>query len=166
LSKLSKPVKLLIVSDSHGNNRGLAAVIKAEQDADALLFLGDGLIDLASAQRMGPCPQVYEVRGNCDYDRTVPSERLVGFGGLLIFFTHGNGYEVKMTTGPLRKAAAERGADIVLFGHTHSPYYAYTDGIHLFNPGSISVPRVGRPTYGVLTITDGEPEFVHKEAPL
>ena len=59
MSKLSKPVKLLIVSDSHGNNRGLAAVIKAEQDADALLFLGDGLIDLASAQRMSRRAQLY-----------------------------------------------------------------------------------------------------------
>ena len=107
----------------------------------------------------------YEVRGNCDYDKSVPADRLITLGGLLIFMTHGDGYQVKLTTGPLRRAAAQRGADLVLFGHTHSPYYAYTDGIYLFNPGSISSPRVGRPTYGLLVIEDGQPDFQHREVP-
>lgn len=162
---MGRPTKLIVVSDSHGNRDGLRAVLNAHRDADALIFLGDGLNDLTAVRRSGPCPLVYEVRGNCDYDRTVPSERLVSLGGLLIFMTHGNGYEVKVTTTPLRKAAARRGADVVLFGHTHSPYYAYIDGVNLFNPGSISVPRVGRPTYGLLLIENSEPEFLHREVP-
>ena len=101
---MGRPTKLIVVSDSHGNRDGLRAVLNAHRDADALIFLGDGLNDLTAVRRSGPCPLVYEVRGNCDYDRTVPSERLVSLGGLLIFMTHGNGYEVKVTTTPLRKA--------------------------------------------------------------
>ena len=162
---MAKSTQLIIVSDSHGNREGLVRVLDAHPKADALLFLGDGLADLAAVQQITRCPMLYEVRGNCDYDKSVPADRLISLGGLLLFVTHGNGYEVKLTTGPLRRAAAQRGAEAVLFGHTHSPYYAYTDGIYLFNPGSISAPRVGRPTYGLLTIRDGEPEFEHREVP-
>ena len=162
---MARTNQFIIVSDSHGNQEGLARVLQAHPKADALLFLGDGLSDLAAVRQTTRCPLVYEVRGNCDYDKSVPADRLISLGGLLLFVTHGNGYEVKLTTGPLRRAAAQRGAEAVIFGHTHSPYYAYTDGIYLFNPGSISMPRVGRPTYGLLTVRDGEPEFEHREVP-
>ncbi len=162
---MPKRTELLIVSDSHGNRDGLRAVLAAHPKANLLLFLGDGLTDLISVQQDTPCPMLYEVRGNCDFDKSVPADRLVTLGGLLLFMTHGDGYQVKLTTGPLLRAAAQRGADIVLFGHTHSPYYAYTDGVYLFNPGSLSSPRVGRPTYGLLTIEDGQPDFHHREVP-
>ncbi|MEG1932860.1 MAG: metallophosphoesterase [Pygmaiobacter sp.] len=156
-------MKLLIVSDSHGNARALEEVLCREADADFILHLGDGLSDLTEARRTMRCPQDYPVRGNCDYDRSIPSERLCGFGGKLIFLTHGNGYEVKMTTSALLATAKQRGADIALFGHTHLAYYAYTDGIYLFNPGALSMPQAGRPSYGVLTLNSGcEPEFAHK----
>lgn len=162
---MSKRIELLIVSDSHGSKDGLRKVLAAHPKADFLLFLGDGLTDLAAVRQTSPCPMVYEVRGNCDFDKSVPADRLITLGGLLVFLTHGDGYQVKLTTQPLRRAAAQRGADLVLFGHTHSPYYAYTDGIYLFNPGSISSPRVGRPTYGLLTIEEGQPDFQHREVP-
>lgn len=156
-------MKLVIVSDTHGNTLALREVLDREQDADFVLHLGDGLADLVEIQHTGRCPQAYEVRGNCDYAPGVPSERLCGFGGKLIFMTHGNGYEVKLTTGALLGAAKRKNADIALFGHTHIPYYAVSGGVTLFNPGSISHSAHGRPGYGTLTLNEGEePQFEHK----
>ena len=31
--------------------------------------------------------------------------------------------------------------DIVMFGHTHKPYFEQKDGITVLNPGSLAYPR-------------------------
>ena len=147
---MARTNQFIIVSDSHGNQEGLARVLQAHPKADALLFLGDGLSDLAAVRQTTRCPLVYEVRGNCDYDRSVPADRLISLGGLRLFVTHGDGYEVKLTTGPLRRAAAQRGAEAVLFGHTHSPCcFQEPDGLWVLTPGS------ARSTFG-LVLPEGE----------
>lgn len=156
-------MKLLIVSDSHGNTLALREVLDREPDADFLLHLGDGAADLAAIQHTGRCPQAMAVRGNCDYAPDLPSERLCTFMGKLVFMTHGNGYEVKLTCGALLGAARQKGAEIALFGHTHSPYYGFQDGVYLFNPGALSHCVSGRLTYGVLLLTEGaDPVFEHR----
>lgn len=159
-------MKLLVLSDIHGNTDKMYYAIDAEPDADALIFLGDGLAEIEQLQMTRPHMRIYAVRGNCDYSFDAPSEALAGFEGQLVFYTHGNGYDVKLSTTPLKYAARQRGADIVLFGHTHSPYYEYTDGLYVFNPGSCSRPRIGMPTYGIIEIIEGVPRFKHKELPL
>lgn len=40
-----------------------------------------------------------------------------------------------------KQEARARGAQIVLFGHTHRPVIDYTDDVIAVNPGSISYPR-------------------------
>jgi uncharacterized protein len=49
-------------------------------------------------------------------------------------------------------------ADLVVFGHSHIPIDATaSDGLRLFNPGSPTWKRRQPfPTYGVLTISDGQ----------
>ena len=37
-------MKILIISDIHGNASALKAVLNAEQDADKIIFLGDALL--------------------------------------------------------------------------------------------------------------------------
>ena len=48
----------------------------------------------------------------------------------------------------LFERAKEKGADIALFGHTHTPFYEYRENIHLFNPGSVANSE-----YGIIDIT-------------
>ncbi len=74
--------------------------------------------------------------------------------GKKIFLTHGDLYGVKYGTERLGYAAEERGADIVLFGHTHIPHEEYISAqkpYYLFNPGSISSPSY---SYGIITLTE------------
>ena len=61
------------------------------------------------------------------------------------------------------KLAMDKNADIVLFGHTHTPELKYVSEyekpFYLFNPGSIGS---GKGSYGILTLTEGqEPLFSH-----
>lgn len=156
-------MKLLVASDTHGNAAQLRRMLEKEAGAQALIFLGDGLRDLTFLDKEYPALRVYPVRGNCDYSCFEPAEGLAAFDGLLFFYTHGHGYEVKWTLTPIKAAARQRGAEVVLFGHTHTPYYEYENGLYIFNPGSLGHPRAGKPTYGVITNEKGRPRFEHRE---
>lgn len=156
-------MKLLAASDTHGNTAQLRRMLELEPDAQALLFLGDGLRDLAKLSEKYTGLRIYAVRGNCDYSCFEPAEGLAAFDGLLFFYTHGHGYEVKWTLTPLKTAARQRGAEVVLFGHTHMPHYEYENGLYVFNPGSLGNPRAGRPSYGVITKEKGKLRFEHHE---
>lgn len=158
-------MKIVVLSDIHGNKNYMLNCIENEKNIDAVIFLGDGLREIDYLRLAYPDLKIYAVRGNCDFSYDEPSEALGGFDGALVFYTHGHGYEVKLTTSALKYAARQRGADIALFGHTHTPYYEYTDGLYVFNPGSCSSPRMGQPTYGVIEIEKGVPRFMHKEVP-
>ncbi len=147
--------KLLILSDSHNSEQAIRRIIKAEPDADALIFLGDGLRDLERALTSTPRLRVYSVAGNCDYGALEPLDGLAAFDRVVIFYTHGHMYGVKYDLDTLAEAAAARGADVALFGHTHSPFAEKRGDVFLFNPGSCGRCYIGPNTYGVMTLAQG-----------
>ena len=114
--------KLLILSDSHSNRLALEHILKAEADhIDALIFLGDGLRDLEQTLTLYPRLRAYAVAGNCDFGALEPLDGLAAFDGVVVFYTHGHMYGVKYDLDTLADAAAARGANVALFGHTHIP---------------------------------------------
>ena len=79
-------MKLLVVSDTHGRYDRLVRVMQMHRDADALIFLGDGLRDLVRADAYSYPFSVFAVRGNCDgmaFDlgRDIPLEMTLCFEG-------------------------------------------------------------------------------------
>ena len=48
------------------------------------------------------------------------------------------------------------GADVVFYGHTHCPAYSYheKEGVTVFNPGSIALPRQMTPTGPTFLVVD------------
>ncbi len=157
-------MKIVIFSDTHGDIQIVRDLFQKEKNADAFVFLGDGLAELNQVQHEMSVQNLFAVRGNCDRNLRIPSEQLHAFANHLVFFTHGDGYEVKWTLQGLKKAARQRGAEVVLFGHTHVPYYEFDEGLYLFNPGSISLSRAGKESYGILTLEeDKHPQFTHVE---
>ncbi len=153
-------MKLLVFSDSHYKTIHLISALEKEADtADACFYLGDGDGDIHIIKQMYPSLALYAVQGNCDLHSDFPLENKVTLGGLNIFYTHGHKTTVKRGLDLLWKRARKFKASIALFGHTHTPYYEYKDGIHLFNPGSISLPHMGLPTYGVVTIENKTAQF-------
>ena len=151
-------MKILVTSDSHGAYDRLCMAARREKP-DVCFFLGDGLRDAGLLAEALPALPLYLVSGNCDFADFAPLRGLAPLGGLLFFYTHGHSLGVKNGIDTLWQAAHESGAEVALFGHTHSPFYEYWEGIHLFNPGALSQSRAGGPTYGVITLGSGEPVF-------
>lgn len=152
-------MKLLVFSDTHNRPQHMLDAVAEEQNADACFFLGDGANDPAALAEAYPQLPLYAVQGNCDPGSFEPYDGLAPFGGVLFFYTHGHTFSVKEGLDLLWWTARRRKADAALFGHTHIPYYEYRNGIHLFNPGSIALPRFGSPTYGRIIIENKTPHF-------
>ena len=145
-------LRILVVSDSHGDRRSLRRILDLHGEAACVFHLGDGAADMEALAEDYPTAVVYGVAGNCDSRlRLFPEEQEVLVGGKRIFAAHGHAFGVKHS--PLRFAhgARQRQADIALFGHTHQPLLHREDGLILLNPGSVM--QGGH--YALVDITDG-----------
>jgi len=148
-------VKIVAVSDSHGNPGLLREAVEAAQlgaPIDVLVHCGDGVRDLAAAEAVvraaNPDARVYAVRGNCDIGAfSVPALELFEANGVRVMASHGHAYGVKTQYAALLAAARERGAKIVFFGHTHRPLLEAVGGIYLINPGAICNHLPGNTAY-------------------
>ena len=126
----------------------------------------DGLRDLEQALTPYPRLRAYSVAGNCDYGALEPMDGLAAFDQTIVFYTHGHMYGVKYDLDTLTDAAAARGAELALFGHTHVPHAEQRGKVFLFNPGSCGRCYTGPDTYGLLTLENGKvTAYEHKEVP-
>ena len=144
-------MRILVLSDSHGMPSRILDAVEAHPEAEALIFLGDGERDLDTVESYYHSLQnVIKVAGNCDFSSSLPLLRVVTLGGKKIYCTHGHAEHVKYGTDELLLRARQEGADIVLYGHTHTGVTCYDDGLYIMNPGSI---RDGH--YGMIDIVPG-----------
>lgn len=143
-------MRILVVSDSHGNRRALRETLMEQPNASAVIHLGDGLREAQDIAAEYPQLPFFTVRGNCDFGLLAddaPLSRLERFAGVRVFCTHGHLYEVKYGLLRVELAAREQGAQVLLHGHTHCPYTDYQEGLYMMNPGCLSEG------YGLLDIT-------------
>lgn len=171
-------MKLLIASDIHGSAFYCRKLLEAyeKEGAERMILLGDILYhgprnDLPAeyapkeviAMLNARKDEICAVRGNCEaevdqmvLDFPVLADYMLLFcGEKLIYATHGHVYNEK-------KLPPMKPGDVLLHGHTHVLRAEEKDGIKIFNPGSVSIPKEGNPpTYavledGVFTIRDFE----------
>lgn len=162
-------MKLLIASDIHGSLSStlqLFDIVEKEQP-DSLVLLGDILyhgprnpfpgeynpakvIDTLNAFS----DKIIAVRGNCDseVDQMVLSFTLaepsawIFADGERILAAHGHRHSLAS----IRSSANLAEGDAFLSGHTHVPTAKVHEGIHLWNPGSLSLPKEGfPPSFGI-----------------
>ena len=128
-----------------------------------ILFLGDGLRDLSLVVG-DAATRICAVRGNCDvfsfFAEDVPEERFLALDEYHILMMHGHTHDVKYGLDRAVAYAAARGADLLIFGHTHKAEDRYLPSgtvvgntvlskpMYVFNPGSLGCPREGGPSYG------------------
>ena len=132
--------KALIVSDTHGNNENFRKVYRMHPDAEFVIHCGDVENGEDELKMMVKCP-IYLVAGNNDYFNALPRELETELFGHRIFITHGHIYRVSVSPEMIREEAADRGCDIVFYGHTHRPEVSYGSEVISVNPGSLSYPR-------------------------
>jgi len=151
--------RVAVVSDTHGDLSNLAHVREQLGQIDWLLHAGDLLRDAQPvARQLGVDPgRVRAVIGNCDHHLFEPVQDQFAIDGVSFYLTHGHHYGVKSSHDRIYNKARELGVRVAVFGHSHVPVCADEGGVLLFNPGSLSLPRIPRqpPTCGLLEIRDG-----------
>ncbi len=154
-------MKILIISDSHGYDSNFFDILSKTGQPDMLIHLGDAYGNEDIYKRSVSC-EVKVVSGNNDLflGSSLNPEEEFDIGSHHFFLTHGHRYGVSYGTQKLLDAALSRGADIVLYGHTHVPSIEFDEDYHIWavNPGSISMPRQsnGKPSYAVLEIDEND----------
>ena len=63
--------------------------------------------------------------------------------------------------------AQETSCQVVITGHSHSPYHKFVGGVHFINPGSVGRMFDGRPeaSYAVLELVQGTVTVTHYRCP-
>lgn len=148
----------LIISDTHKFiNNAIDLIEKLKPDY--CIHLGDMAEDCEDLENIFPRQKFIFVKGNNDIwlkDSRFPDERLFELDGKKFFICHGHKFHVKSGLDYLKSAARQKGADIVLFGHTHKRYIQNSDDMLILNPGSYS-------SYGLITIKNGTIDAEIKE---
>lgn len=170
-------MKFLIASDIHGSAYWAERLMSAieEEQPDRVILLGDLLYhgprndlprdyapkrvipllnDLAKSGR------VIAVRGNCEaeVDQMVlefpcmsDSALVMDSDGRELFCTHGHVFGAGMHNSVDNAPVLPAGSALV-YGHTHIKVNEESQkhqGLWLFNPGSVSIPKDGTHSYGI-----------------
>ena len=152
-------MKVLIVSDTPRKNDNyfkLLPLVKPE----LVIHCGDAEGSEYVLTRATDCP-VQIVLGNNDFFSYLPRELELKIGSYKVWVTHGHTYYVSMGNEVIKREAAARGMDVVIYGHTHKPVVDRKGSVIAVNPGSLSYPRQEgrRPSYIVMEEADGDVRF-------
>lgn len=155
-------MKIGLVSDTHLPRFGkaLPGVLKQglmAQRVELILHLGD-LTNFAVADMFREIAPFDAVAGNNDPEeicRSFGRRKILAVAGLRIGMIHGDGTR-KTTLERALTAFAGDAVDVILFGHSHSPYCKLHGDVWLVNPGSPTDKRRNPSySYAVLEIVNG-----------
>ncbi|MDY0222193.1 MAG: YfcE family phosphodiesterase [Desulfobacterium sp.] len=147
--------RLIVTADVHGSLSTWRAVRALVKKDDTLVVAGD-LFDTRygrSGPDFKPLTIKHEIAslgtrfcyvyGNCDVPAFFPGytyELEFSHSGTSILLIHGH---APVTDLPDQTT-------LIIQGHTHIPKLEKTDGFTRLNPGSLTSPRVGAPTYAIV----------------
>ncbi len=147
-------MRIGVISDTHLRRVPedfLEGLRIAFQGVDVLLHCGDwvskAVLEALAAQGW----EVLGVAGNMDppeLHSVVPAKRELNLEGRRLGLVHGWG-----APGGIEKRVMSsfQGVDVVVFGHTHRPFWARLGEVWLFNPGSAAgMGNPKGPTVGIL----------------
>lgn len=146
-------IKLLILSDSHGEVADMIDIVEREMP-DEIIHLGDCWKDAETLNCAYPKIPMYKVPGNCDDSFGKTGRMLLERMGWKILLAHGHQWRVKAGLALALEVGREAGAHILLYGHTHVADCRKDQGMWVMNPGTVG-GRYGPATYGVLQVEDG-----------
>ncbi|AZT90940.1 metallophosphoesterase [Caldicellulosiruptor changbaiensis] len=147
-------MKILVISDTHGITYDAERIVKKyEKNIVLCVHLGDLVKDAVYLQNKFPNLKFEIVRGNNDFTRDFPSEKIIEVGNKKILITHGHMYSVKSTYDLIVNHAKSFKVDAVFFGHTHQQEEFYSDNVLFLNPGSIALSRDGSRSYAIAEVT-------------
>jgi putative phosphoesterase len=149
--------RVVVLADTHvreGRARRVPDTVwRAIDDADLVLHAGD-VVDHSLLVELDQRGVTYHaVLGNNDRTLKLPGQLTLVLDGVTIAMVHESG-PAKGRATRMRKRFPD--AQVVVFGHSHSPYNEWHDGQLLFNPGSATERRrEPHHSYGVLALAEG-----------
>jgi len=135
-----RKMRIAVLSDTH--DRLPDSVYERVGGADEIWHLGDVCSPMIIATLEVQAP-VRVVRGNCDEEHSWPLTRDFTLEGIRFHLEH-----IPHNQPPE--------CDVFLHGHTHVARDEMWKGVRYLNPGCISRPRNGPPSFAWLTLEKGQ----------
>jgi putative phosphoesterase len=136
-------LKLAVVSDTHGNLKGLRKVVSdilAGDDIDLFIHLGDDYDDAEVLEEHGvDYKRVPGVFSDHYADGAVPNRVVEEIEGWKVLLTHTHVSHPNDLRNDLKpeELVETKQVDVVLYGHTHIPGIAARNGVLFVNPGHL-----------------------------
>lgn len=141
-------MKILVLSDNHGDVNVVKKIIEDNKDADMIMHCGD----LEASEREFPAMEI--VKGNNDFYGNFAQQKIFELEGHRILLIHGHQFSYFRRMESMLAKAQELDCDIVCYGHTHVASADEAEGKLFLNPGSCWRSRDGKdPSYAILYIT-------------
>jgi putative phosphoesterase len=159
-------LRLAVVADTHSSPHPASGRLLAAERPDAILHAGD-IGDLRVLDGLAAVAPLFAIRGNIDvHARDLPDALVLDLraGDAVVFkllLFHIAVYGPKLRADAAR-LARDRGAGLVVCGHSHVPFIGRDRGLAVFNPGSIGPRRFQLPiVFGVIELAGGRLTMRH-----
>ncbi len=105
------------------------------QGVDLILHAGD-IVELSVLDELGTIAPVEAVAGNMDgpdIQLKLPSKKVLSLGAFSVGLIHGK-YRIDVQKEMIRKEFDT--VDLIVYGHSHTPFWGTVGGVYYLNPGS------------------------------
>jgi putative phosphoesterase len=127
-----------VISDTHVPTiaRSLpSAIFEVFQGVDLILHAGD-ILDLSILDELMTIAPVEAVAGNMDGSEVhlhLPYKKIIPLAQYSAGLIHGK-YKIEVQREMIRKEFDD--VDLIVYGHSHTPFWGKVDGMYFLNPGS------------------------------
>jgi putative phosphoesterase len=127
-----------VLSDTHvpAAARSLPPVVfELFKNVDLILHAGD-ILDLSVLDELRTIAPVEAVAGNMDDSEvhlTLPTKKIILLGTIKVGLIHGK-YKIDVQREMIRKEFDD--IDLIVYGHSHTPFWGKVHGVYFLNPGS------------------------------
>ncbi|HSB34065.1 MAG TPA: metallophosphoesterase family protein [Nitrospirota bacterium] len=124
------------------------------KDVELILHAGD-IVGLSVLDELRALAPVVAVAGNMDDPEVharLPQKKIMTLGRYRVGLTHGK-YKIDVQREMIRKEFDT--VDLIVYGHSHTPFWGQVDGVYFLNPGS-PTDKLHAPYNSVAVLEIGE----------
>ncbi len=149
-------MKIGVLSDTHVSAVSTslpAEVFRIFQDVDLILHAGD-IVELSLLDELSALAPVEAVAGNMDPPEVhlrLPQKKVIPAGRFRLGLIHGK-CRIDVQREMVRKEF--NAVDLIIYGHSHTPFWGVENGMRYLNPGSPTDKRYA-PYNSVAVLTVG-----------
>lgn len=131
-------MKIGVLSDTHVPSAAAALpgrIFEIFRGVDLILHAGD-IVELSVLDELRTIAPVEAVAGNMDSSETqlaLPRTKILTLGRFRLGLTHGK-FKIDVQREMIRREFD--GVDVIVYGHSHHPFWGREAGVFFLNPGS------------------------------